>query len=76
MDINDKNIYGNYLDCYRWYLYLHWTGQSPGHSMMVSPHDTALTDTGDTNIYQATRHLTCIISAKLAYYRPIIALVL
>ena len=42
MDINDKNIYGNYLDCYRWYLYLHWTGQSPGHSMMVSPHDTAL----------------------------------
>ena len=40
--INDKCISIYNLDCYRWYLYLHWTGQSPGHSMMVSPHDTAL----------------------------------
>ena len=75
--INDKCISIYNLDCYRWYLYLHWTGQSPGHCMNgVSTRHCTDTDTGVTNIYQGARHLTCIISAKLAYYRPIIALVL
>ena len=41
----------------------------------VSTRHCTSTDTGVTNIYHGTRHLTCIISAKLAYYRPIIALI-
>ena len=41
----------------------------------VSTRHCTGTGTGVTNIYQGARHLTCIISAKLAYYRPIIALV-